>query len=222
MRISVPHTGPAGGTYHTHHTISTGPPIPGGLVLAALLLLPGAVIWQAIRGPTWDRDNRAAARASYQKMNVEASLKRTPIGKPNPIEPDRRVWSYVATIKITNSDSKPHLVSACVPPDSKKQTLHHHSCMGSLPQLPQRAAYDDTDKFANCIPAHTTVTWRWRERSEVPNGSSWYGKPYISAVDGVSLDDLSVDHTDWPADQVQSLNKLCDRMPNTRGLRGRN
>ena len=102
------------------------------------------VIWGVIRGPAWDRDNRAEARDSYEKMKVKASITRTPIGKSNRLEPGWRVWRYVATIKITNTDSKPHLVGVCVPSNPKKESLYHHTCSGTLPQLPERPVNDDT------------------------------------------------------------------------------
>ena len=84
MRISVPHTGPRGGTYHTHHTISSDPGIPLWLVLFILFLIPGYTVVSLIMGTTWDRKNRAEARETYEMMKVKASIKRTPVGKPDP------------------------------------------------------------------------------------------------------------------------------------------
>jgi hypothetical protein len=76
-----------------------------------VLLIPAASIWSPILGPTWDRRKRAEALETYEMMKVKASIKRTPVGKPDPIDPERREWRYIATIKITNADSEPHLVS---------------------------------------------------------------------------------------------------------------
>ena len=62
---------------------------------------------------------------------------------------------------------------------------------------------------------HKTVTWSFRETIEVPNGATWYGRPYISYVDGVSLDELSADPSESSKAGINHVTRddRCDQMP---------
>jgi hypothetical protein len=206
-RYSVVRYGPKGNPYHIREHTASGL-LPAGLLFFVLALIPAAIVWGLIRGHSWDRENRAAARASYEKMTVSSSLTRTNV-KRDPFVPEWRLWRYSATIKITNTDSEPHLVSACVATD---EGSGQHNCVESLPTLPPGVNY--ADKYANCIAPHATVTWTWRNEMTSSHGNSEYGKPFISGIDGVSLDALMTDHSDGPALDFQDLDLRCQSMPN--------